>query len=60
MSKQHAHRKTRHNVKTTAKAGKDHDAMTTTPPQKAPQRTQRQPGGLRASLNRGAKSRTSG
>ena len=60
MPKQYAQRKTRHNVKTTAKAGKDKDVPTTVRPMKAPQRTKRQPGGLRASLNRGSRSRTSG
>ena len=53
MPKQHATRKSAHNVKMLDKAG--------IPPKgKAPQRTIRQAGGIRASVNRGGKKRVTG
>jgi hypothetical protein len=60
MPKQHAQRKNRPNTKITAKAGKPTNAASDHPPAKAPQRTVRQAGGLRASVNRGGKSRVNG
>lgn len=48
------------NTKIRAKAGKSNEVPTNTQPMKAPQRTKRQAGGLRASVNRGGKKRISG
>ena len=60
MPKQAAKRTTAHNMKMLAKAGKPTAAATTAKPGKAPQRTVRQAGGMRASVNRGGKSRVNG
>lgn len=60
MPKQHAKRKTAHNVKMLSKAGKPDGGAAASKPGKAPQRTVRQGGGLRASVNRGGKSRLNG
>lgn len=60
MPKRHAYRKTAHNVKMLAKAGKSKQTPTEVHPGKAPQRRIRQAGGMRASLNRGAKGRVTG
>lgn len=43
-----------------AKAGKSNEVPTNMQPMKAPQRTKRQVGGLRASVNRGGKKRVAG
>jgi hypothetical protein len=60
MPKQHAKRKTAHNVKMLSKAGKAAGGASAAKPGKAPQRTVRQAGGMRASVNRGGKSRVNG